>query len=128
MNITISDDRRYESKQTTGEFIVTASEYGVRLLAAFDTEAERDAALEGCPKSAGLHPTHISGRRPEPVPAAIFQIATKANLANGGENETGIKRLRRVIKHLDAKGVPVVYVPVYTNSLTTEQFLALAVA
>lgn len=67
------------------------------LAADFDTETDRDAFLARFPKSVGVKAVTSYGVDREPRPAAKFDVRFLSDRANGGVNETGIARFRKVL-------------------------------
>lgn len=88
---------------------------------AFDTEAERDAWASQFPKGCNLKPQTVSSFTTAPYTTfTYYRSAAHANLAankaNGGVNESGVKRLKAILRACDKLGIEVTYVTPFTNS------------
>jgi hypothetical protein len=100
---------------------------GASVEAILATVAEAQALVARFPKSAGLRATGCN-TRDGVVGHVRLRVGLEPNGANGGINETGLRRLRTVLRAAEKLGVPVAYGPCYGNSYPTQADFEAAVA
>lgn len=93
---------------------------GVSIALELPTLEDAQAFVAKFPKSYGMHATTLvsNGMRKGYV---TFRAALLKNGVNGGKNETGIGRYRKVMKALDTMGVRIGWVHPYSNSYMTRE-------
>lgn len=101
------------------EVVLTGTTYGVSMYAVFSEEAQRDAFVALFPKFVGVRPSRLwahvgylegadwRGADSQEFPTATFRLKALPDGVNGGVNETGVKRLRRLLQVLEASGAAV---------------------
>lgn len=99
----------------------------VEVTSDYTTEAEALAILADFPKSAGLKIHRIGGDADcwtsEDKRWKVYMIAQLcSNGANGGVNETGLKRVKTIRRVAAAKGYTVAWPKKYANAVTEAEF------
>lgn len=106
----------------------------VDFYAIFRSDADRDAFLARFPKSYGLRASTLSSsdgpnstpdRRWVTYPLVTGHARLLADKVNGGVNETGLARVRKVIERAERDGIEVVGRMAFTNSMSLDEVRAL---
>ncbi len=102
---------------------VTISAVQANIYRNFATADEAAGFAAQFPKSMRLHTAILCGFEDGTAYRVGVSVTLDANGANGGVNETGIKRARRFLTALIDSGTTITYAQI-SNGSTVEEFLA----
>lgn len=114
--------------QTLPRVTFDAAGSRIRLLhAEFATKAEAEAFAATFPKAlrVRVHSMTYGNGQPTTWTAGIADVVLSANAVNGGENEAGVKRVRRFVKGCRAAGFEPVRRVNFTNDISDEDVAAI---
>jgi hypothetical protein len=99
----------------------------------YKADAAAWLAARPAPKSLGLKatglttPEYSADGRYRTVPFIRWQANLTGDGVNGGVNETGLRRYRRLLAWAAEHGVPVVWAPIYANAYASQADLEAAI-